>query len=134
MSFIPKTITFNKYWYTNHNSDGLIKCLPQAHDKFVTFLNIYAQEPSNIYKILWHPDSFIARDSTVGLVGRRTGALFFARHRDYFIVTRNFIAVYLDLIPFRSFTVTLGCTAIYQDWQKIRHRDPPPSSGQAPGT
>jgi hypothetical protein len=43
---------------------------------------------------------------TVGLAGRRAGALFFARHRDYFIVTRNFTAVYLDLVPFNNFTVT----------------------------
>jgi hypothetical protein len=38
--------------------------------------------------------------------GRRSGALFFARHRDYFIVTLNFTAVYLDLLPSRRFTVT----------------------------
>jgi hypothetical protein len=57
------------------------------------------------------------------LAGRRAGALFFALHRDYFIVTCNFTAVYRDLIPFRSFTVTLGFTAIYRDWQKTRHRD-----------
>jgi hypothetical protein len=96
------------------NSDGLIKCLPQAQDKFVTCPKIYARKLCDFYKILWHPDSFIARDSTVGLVGRRAGALFFCSHRDYFIVTRNFTAVYLDLLPFRSFTVT---------------RSSPPSSG-----
>jgi hypothetical protein len=53
-----------------------------------------------------HPDSFVSRDSMVGLAGRRAGASFFARHLDYFAVTRNFTAVYLDLLPFRSFTVT----------------------------
>jgi hypothetical protein len=53
----------------------------------------------------------------VGAVGRRAGASFFARHLDYFIVTLNFTAVYLvvtlnftavylDLLPFRSVTVT----------------------------
>jgi hypothetical protein len=57
------------------------------------------------------------------LAGRRAGASFFALHRDYFIVTRNFIAIYLDLVPFNSFTVTLGFAAIYRDWQKTRHRD-----------
>jgi hypothetical protein len=41
-----------------------------------------------------------------GLAGRRTGASFFARNLDYFIVTRNFTAIYLDLVPFRNFTVT----------------------------
>jgi len=55
--------------------------------------------------------------------GRRSGASFFARYLDYFIVTRNFTAIYLDLLPFRSFTVTLGFAAIYRDWQKTRHRD-----------
>ena len=38
--------------------------------------------------------------------GHRAGALYFALHRDYFVVTRNFTAVYLDLEPFRNFTVT----------------------------
>jgi hypothetical protein len=55
--------------------------------------------------------------------GHRAGALFFARHRDYFIVTRNFIAIYLDLQPSHSFTVTLGFAPIYRDWQKTSHRD-----------
>jgi|WetSurMetagenome_2_1015567.scaffolds.fasta_scaffold1334716_1 hypothetical protein len=59
----------------------------------------------------------------VGAVGRRAGASFFARHLDYFIVTRNFTATYLDLVLFKSFTVTLSYSAIYQDWQKTRHRD-----------
>ena len=70
-----------------------------------------------------HPDSFISRDSIFGLAGRRAGALFFARHRDYFIVTPNFTAIYLDLVPFRNFTVTLGFAATYRDWQKTSHRD-----------
>jgi hypothetical protein len=51
------------------------------------------------------------------------GALFFARHRDYFIATRNFTAIYLDLLPSRSFTVTIGFEAIYQNWQKTRYLD-----------
>ena len=38
--------------------------------------------------------------------GRRAGALFFALHRDYFVVTRNFTAIYLDFVPSLSFTVT----------------------------
>jgi hypothetical protein len=55
--------------------------------------------------------------------GRRAGASFFALHRDNFIMTRNFTAVYLDLLPLHNFTVTLGFAATYQDWQKTRHRD-----------
>jgi hypothetical protein len=73
--------------------------------------------------MLWHPDSFIALGSIVGAVGRLVGAPFFALHRDYFIVTRNFTAVYLDLVPSSSFIVTLGFSSIYRDWQKTRHRD-----------
>ena len=73
--------------------------------------------------MLWHPDSFVSRDSIFGAVGRRAGAFFFALHRDYFVVTRNFAAIYLDLLPFHSFTVTLGFASVYRDWQKTRHRD-----------
>jgi hypothetical protein len=73
--------------------------------------------------MLWHPDSFVSRDSIFGLVGHCAGALFFARHRDYFIVTRNFATIYQDLVPSNSFTVTLGFAANYRDWQKTRHRD-----------
>jgi hypothetical protein len=35
--------------------------------------------------------------------GRRTGALFFARRLDYFIMTRQFTSIYLDLVPSRHF-------------------------------
>jgi hypothetical protein len=55
--------------------------------------------------------------------GHHAGALFFALHRDYFAVTRNFAAVYLDLVPSNSFTVTLGFASTYRDWQKTSHRD-----------
>jgi hypothetical protein len=70
-----------------------------------------------------HRDSFVSRDKVYVVGGRRAGALFFARHRDYFIMTRNFTAFYQDLVPFRSFTVTLGFAAVYRDWQKTSHRD-----------
>ena len=77
-----------------------------ARDSFSVNPKIYALKLCSIYKILWHPDSFVSRDSIIGAVGLRAGALFFARHLDYFIVTRNFTAVYQDLVPSRSFTVT----------------------------
>jgi hypothetical protein len=73
--------------------------------------------------MLWHPDSFVYRDSIIGAVGRRAGAFFFARHLDYFIVTPNFTAFYLDLVPFNNFTMTTGFSSTYRDWQKTRHRD-----------
>ena len=75
----------------------------------------FSVRPKNLWeKNLRHlltslqPDSFISRDSIFGLAGRRAGALFFARNLDYFVVTRNFTAVYLDLVPFRNFIVTRG--------------------------
>jgi hypothetical protein len=71
------------------NSDGLIKCLRQRQDRFVTNPKIYASKVSSIYKMQWYPDSFIYLDSIIGAVGRRADTLFFARHRDYFVVTRN---------------------------------------------
>ena len=74
-----------------------------TQDSFVISPKIYARKLCSIYKILWHPDSFVSRDSFFGLAGRRAGALFFARHLDYFIVTRNFTAIYPDLVPFRQF-------------------------------
>jgi hypothetical protein len=64
------------------------------------------------------PGQFRLPGQHLGLAGRRAGALFFARHPDYFIVTRNFSAIYRDLVPSRSFTVTLGFAATYRDWKK----------------
>jgi hypothetical protein len=54
------------------NSDGLIKCLPPTHDSFSVKPKIYALKFYSIYKMLWHPDSFISRDS---ILGRRADAL-----------------------------------------------------------
>jgi hypothetical protein len=53
-----------------------------------------------------HHDSFVSRDKVyVGLPA--TGCcLVFCSYRDYFVVTHNFTAVYLDLVLSRSFTVT----------------------------
>ena len=69
-----------------------------------------------------HLDCFVSRDNIVGAVGRRSGALFFARHRDYFIMTRN-----SQPLPGLGTLAQLHrdpklCT-VYQDWQKTRHRD-----------
>ena len=105
------------------NSDGLIKCLRQPgqirgqpersmRENFVPFIKFCAPR-------LFH----LPGQSLCRAAGHRTGALFFALHRDYFVVTRNFTAVYLDLVHFRSFTVTLSYSAVNQDWQKTGHRD-----------
>jgi hypothetical protein len=55
----------------------------------MTSPNIYVLKLCSIYKILWHLDSFISRDSIFGLAGRRAGTSFFAPYLDYFIVTQN---------------------------------------------
>jgi len=69
------------------------------------------------------PGLFRLPGQYLGLASRRAGALFFARHLDYFIVTRNSTAIYQDLVPFNSFIVTSGFSSVYRDWQKTRHRD-----------
>jgi hypothetical protein len=55
--------------------------------------------------------------------GRRSGALFFACHLDYFILTTNFTSIYRDLVLFRQFHHDKKLSSIYRDWQKTRHRD-----------
>jgi hypothetical protein len=55
--------------------------------------------------------------------GRRAGALFFARHLDCFIMTRQLASIYQDLVPFRQFYRDTKLSSIYRDWQKTMHRD-----------
>ena len=93
-----------------------------AQDSFVTNPKIYASNFCSIYKILWHPDSFVSRDSIFGLAGRRA-SVFFARHLEYFIMTRNCSSTYRDLVPFRSFNMTQNYSSVSRAWQKTRHRD-----------
>jgi hypothetical protein len=81
----------------------------ETFNRLLSFVNL--TNPATETKSVW-----------VG--GRRAGALFFARHLDYFNMTRNFTAVYRDLVPSRQITVTLNFSAIYRDWQKTQHRDP----------
>ena len=87
------------------NSDGLIKCLQPTQDNFVTSPKSMLENSVPFIKSV-APGQFHLPGQHLGLAGRRAGALFFARHRDYFIVTRNFTAIYLDLVPSHSFTVT----------------------------
>ena len=71
------------------NSDGLIKCLRQPgllqsqplksmREKFAPFINLTAPR---LFRL---PGQSLRRAA-----GHRAGALFFARHLDYFIVTQN---------------------------------------------
>jgi hypothetical protein len=104
------------------NSDGLIKCLRQRQDSFSVNPQIYALKLCSVYKILWHPDSFVYRDSIFGAVGRRSGASFFARHLDYFIVTQNSHPS-PGLGTVKTIYRDPNLIATYRDWQKTRHRD-----------
>jgi hypothetical protein len=72
---------------------------------------------------LGRPNSSCCRDKVNKVASRRAGAFFFARHLDYFIMTRNFAAIYRDLLPFRKLYRYKKLSSFYQDWQKTRHRD-----------
>ena len=104
------------------NSDGLIKCLPPARTVFQSIPKSMREKlkPSISFGTT---GQFYLPGQYLWLAGRRAGALFFTWHQDNFVVIRNFTAVYQDLVPFRSFTVTLGFSALYRDWQKTSHRD-----------
>src|SRR5664280_1092474 len=84
---------------------------------------VYASKFISTYQILLHPDCSSCQDNVNRVASRRAGALFFALHRDYFIVTLNFTAIYQDLVLSRQITVTRNFSATYRDWQKTRHRD-----------
>ena len=105
------------------NSDGLINWLRQPGQLCRNPLKSMLENLCRLSASL-HRDCFVSRDRVyVGLPAIALAPCFFARHLDSFIVTRNFSAIYLDLLPFNGFTVTLGYSAIYRDWQKTRHRD-----------
>jgi hypothetical protein len=56
------------------------------------------------------------------LAGRRAGASFFARHLDYFIVTRSSQPL-PGLGTVTQFHRDPKLITVYRDWQKTRHRD-----------
>ena len=116
---------------TASNSDGLIKCLPPARtvsqsvpksmrEKFKSSINFGTTGQFHL------PGQHLC------LAGRRAGALFFALHRDYFIVTRGFTVVYLDLVPFRNFTVTRSSLPSPRTGKKLGTATLRYRSGQAP--
>jgi hypothetical protein len=83
---------------------------------------VYERELSATYQILWHPDRSCYKEKVNRAAGRRAGALFFARHLDYFIVTQN-----SHPLPGLGIVKTnyrdKNFSATYQDWQKTRHLD-----------
>jgi hypothetical protein len=112
---------------TPHNSDGLIKCLRQRQESLVrgpedhlTKLagKVWAERSFFFYQIIKTkcivPFIKFRRPPSCRLPGllwrcrptRRR--LVFCSHRDYFVVTRSFTAVYRDLVPIYNFTVTRG--------------------------
>ena len=88
------------------NSDGLINCLRQPGQlQSQPFKSMRDNSQPSIN--LCSPRQFrLPGQSLHRAAGHRAGAVFFARHLDSYIVTRNFTAVYRDLVPFRSFTMT----------------------------
>jgi hypothetical protein len=101
------------------NSDGLIKCLPQPGTASQSILKSMPLNSVPFIKFCV-TGQFHRPGQHRWAAGHRAGASFFARHRDYFIVTRNFAPIYLDLVLFNSFTVTLGFAAIYRDSLTLR--------------
>jgi hypothetical protein len=104
------------------NTDGLIKCLPPARTVYQSVLKSMREK----FKSSINFDTtgqFHLPGQHLWLAGRRAGALFFARHQDYFIMTRKFASTYRDLVPFRRIIVTQNLSSTYRDWQKTGHRD-----------
>jgi hypothetical protein len=69
------------------------------------------------------PGLSCCQDKVNRVASRRSGALFFARHLDCFIMTIDFSSTYRDLVPSRQIIMTQNFSATYRDWQKTRHRD-----------
>jgi hypothetical protein len=83
---------------------------------------VYMSELSATYQILLHLDCSYCRDKVSRAAGRRFGALFFARHLDYFIVTQN-SQPSPGLGTVKTIYRDPELSAVYRDWQKMRHRD-----------
>jgi hypothetical protein len=69
--------------------------------------------------MLWYPDSFVYRDSIIGAVGPRAGALFFARHLDNFILTHNFRPLIGTLHHLDNFIMTRKVSPLNQDFTTL---------------
>ena len=70
-----------------------------------------------------HRDCFVSRDKVYAGWRLTRRCLVFCSPSRLFHRDTKFTAIYPDLVPFNSFTVTLGFALIYRDWQKTRHRD-----------
>jgi len=64
-----------------------------------------------------------AGTKSIGLPANAQLSLFLQSHLDSLIETRQLSSVYRDLVPSRQINVTLDFSTVYQDWQKLRHRD-----------
>jgi hypothetical protein len=60
---------------------------------------------------------------SIGLPADARVSWFLLFHLDSFIVTRQLLSTYRDLVSFRQIIVTRDFSTVYQDWQKPRHRD-----------
>ena len=74
---------------------SILGCLRQP-GQIRKHYKVYERELLATYQILWHPDCSCWRDKVNRAAGRRAGALFFARHLDYFIVTGQLLPIYRD--------------------------------------
>jgi hypothetical protein len=83
---------------------------------------VYGSKFIPTYQILYHLDRSCCRDKVNRAAIRRSGALFFARHLDYLIVTQS-----LQPSPGLGTDKTIyrdkKLSSIYRDWQKTRHPD-----------
>jgi hypothetical protein len=107
---------------THYNSVGLINCLPQPGQITDSSNSIWEKNFSHLYALLHRDKLLLPRQSLLGC-GPTLRCLVFCSSPRQITVTRNFAAIYRDLIPSSSLTVTRGFSAIYRVWQKTMHRD-----------
>ena len=86
-------------------------------------LKVYASKFISTYQILLPPDCSCCRDKVNRVARRRSSALFFARHLDYFAMTQNLTSITRTWYRQDNFIVTSECSSTYRDWQKTRHLD-----------
>jgi hypothetical protein len=105
---------------TTPNTDGaLINWLRHAGQLYLNIQKSIREEFNPLIKTCVTRTNPATETKSIGLQAN-VGALFFARHIDYFIMTQNHTSIYRDLVPSRQIIVTRDFAATYQDWQKPR--------------
>ena len=108
LSHLPGLLEFRKLlkMRTFSNTDGLINCLLQPGLFYHRIQKSMGEEFISLIKPCATRTNPAADDKVNRVASRRTGALFFARHLDCFIMTRDIASIYRDLVPFRKIIVT----------------------------